>query len=50
MRGAAFALCALLLCTAQAMHPCFPPECDFCLSTEVREAPGVGFDLTTGYA
>jgi hypothetical protein len=31
-------------------YDCPLPECDFCLSNTVRQAPGVGFELTTSYA
>jgi hypothetical protein len=31
-------------------YDCPLPECDYCLPNAVRQAPGIGFELTTSYA
>ncbi|KAJ5930017.1 hypothetical protein N7466_005510 [Penicillium verhagenii] len=32
-----------------AMYDCPRPSCDTCLSTQIHDAPGIGFDLTPSY-
>lgn len=39
----------LLLGRRVCAYDCPLPECDECLPAFVREAPGVGFELTTSY-
>ena len=43
-------LFSLLLGLVYAPHRCPMPVCDSCLSAQVHDAPGIGFDLTTSYA
>jgi hypothetical protein len=38
-----------LLLKSTFAYDCPMRECDYCLPAEIREAPGVGFEITTSY-
>jgi hypothetical protein len=42
-------LCVSLLLGIIGAYDCPLEECDACLRAEIREAPGVGFELTPSY-
>jgi hypothetical protein len=46
-----FLLFLLLLSIPPSIaYDCPLPECDYCIPDALRQAPGVGFELTTSYA
>lgn len=51
MLGSLFSrlLCVSLLLSLTGAYDCPLEECNYCSPAEIREAPGIGFELTTSY-